>query len=165
MTKEFLDIQTNIECGFTLKWVYDMIRPYSQMHGTDKYSQHCSIIWLVWANVWVFVFELSGCRFKSSSNYMLLSSLLVSDQNNESSLYKANIGLLLLQSVTKMLVKIAIWAISCFYLLPSLENFGKEQAKPLEICYWFATLYRGRGGLLIIVFKIPIIFWHLLSGI
>ena len=33
-----------LECGFTLKLVIDMIRTYSQMHCTDKYSQHSSII-------------------------------------------------------------------------------------------------------------------------
>ena len=27
-SKEFLDIQTTIECGFTLKRVYEMIRTY-----------------------------------------------------------------------------------------------------------------------------------------
>ena len=27
------------ECGFTLKQVRDMIRTYSQMHRTDKYSE------------------------------------------------------------------------------------------------------------------------------
>ena len=30
-SKEFLDIQENIECGFTLKCVRDMIRTYSTM--------------------------------------------------------------------------------------------------------------------------------------
>ena len=49
-SKEFLDIQATIECGFTLKRVRDMIRTYSQMHRTDKYSQHSSIIWPVWLN-------------------------------------------------------------------------------------------------------------------
>ena len=39
MSKEFLDIQANIECRFTLKRVHDMIRTYSQMYRTDKYSQ------------------------------------------------------------------------------------------------------------------------------
>ena len=43
-SKEFLDIQANIECGFTLKRVRDMTRTYSQMHRTDKYSEHSSII-------------------------------------------------------------------------------------------------------------------------
>ena len=33
-----------IECGFTLKGVCDMTRTYSQMHCTDKYSEHSSII-------------------------------------------------------------------------------------------------------------------------
>ena len=46
-SKEFLDIKTTIECGFTLKRVRDMIRTYSQMHHIDKYSEHRSIIWLV----------------------------------------------------------------------------------------------------------------------
>ena len=36
---------------------------YSQMHHTDEYSQHSSIIWPVWLNGWVFVHELSGCGF------------------------------------------------------------------------------------------------------
>ena len=40
----------SIECGFTLKHVRDMTRTYSQMHRTDKYSEHSSIIWPVWLN-------------------------------------------------------------------------------------------------------------------
>ena len=36
------------------------------MHRTDKYSQHSSVIWPVWLNGWVFVYELSGCGFGSS---------------------------------------------------------------------------------------------------
>ena len=46
----FLSCHVLIECGFTLKRVRDMIRTYSQMHRTDKYSQHSSIIWPVWLN-------------------------------------------------------------------------------------------------------------------
>ena len=49
-SKELLDIQATIECGFTLKRVRDMIRTYSHMHRTDKNSQHSSIIWPVWLN-------------------------------------------------------------------------------------------------------------------
>ena len=49
-SKEFLDIQATIECGFTLKRLRDMTRTYSQMHRTDKYSEHSSIIWPVWPN-------------------------------------------------------------------------------------------------------------------
>ena len=36
-----------------------------QMHLTDKYSQLSSIIWTVWPNGWVFVYNLSGCGFES----------------------------------------------------------------------------------------------------
>ena len=49
-SKEFFDIQATIERGFTLRRVCDMIRTYSQMHRTGKYSQHSSIIWPVWLN-------------------------------------------------------------------------------------------------------------------
>ena len=45
--KEFLDIRTTIEYGFTLKRVRKMIREFSQMHRIDKYSQHSSMIWPV----------------------------------------------------------------------------------------------------------------------
>ena len=51
--------------GFTLKLVCDMIITYSQMHLTDKYSQHSSIIWQVWLNGWVFIYKPNGCRFES----------------------------------------------------------------------------------------------------
>ena len=37
LSKEFLEIQATVECGFTLKHICDMIRTYSQMHDpTDK---------------------------------------------------------------------------------------------------------------------------------
>ena len=42
-SKEFLDIQGTIKCGFTLKCVRDMTRTHSQMHRTDKYSEYSSI--------------------------------------------------------------------------------------------------------------------------
>ena len=66
--KEFLDTQATIECGFTMKCICVMIRTFSQIHCTDMYSQHSSIIWPVWLNGWVFVYELSGCGFVSSCN-------------------------------------------------------------------------------------------------
>ena len=47
-----------------------MIRTYSQMHRTDMYSQHSSIIWSVWLNGWVFVSELSGCGFESRCSHL-----------------------------------------------------------------------------------------------
>ena len=54
-----------IECRFNLKLVRNMIITYRQIHRTDKYSQHRSIIWPVWLNGWVFVYELSGRAFES----------------------------------------------------------------------------------------------------
>ena len=69
-SREFLDIHATIECGFTLKRVHDMIRTYSQMHHTDKYSEHSWIIWLEWPNGRVFVYELSGTGFESSCNHL-----------------------------------------------------------------------------------------------
>ena len=70
-SKEFLDIQATVECGFTLKLVHDMKKTYNQMHRTDKYSQHSSIIWPVWPNGWVFVYEVSGCGFESRSSHLI----------------------------------------------------------------------------------------------
>ena len=61
-----------LECGFTLKRVRDVIRTYSQMHRTDKYSQHSSVIWPVWLNGWVFVYELSACGFESSCSHLIV---------------------------------------------------------------------------------------------
>ena len=52
-SNELLDIQATIECRFYLKCVRDMIITYSQMHLTDKYSQHNSIIWLVWLKIYL----------------------------------------------------------------------------------------------------------------
>ena len=34
------------------------------MHRTDKYSQHSTIISLIWLNGWVLVYQLSGCGFE-----------------------------------------------------------------------------------------------------
>ena len=65
VSKEFLGIQVTIEFGFTLKGVRDIIRADSQMHRTDKCSQHSSVIWSVWLNGWVFVYKISGCGFES----------------------------------------------------------------------------------------------------
>ena len=46
------------------------------MHRTDKYSQHSSIIWAVWLNGWMFVYELSVCGFESSCSHLLCSLLI-----------------------------------------------------------------------------------------
>ena len=67
---EFLDIEVTIEHGFTLRCVCDMIITYSQMHCTDKYSQHSSMIWPLWLNGWVFVYEPSGCGFESCCSHL-----------------------------------------------------------------------------------------------
>ena len=56
----------HLEWGFTLKNICDIIRTYSQTHCTDRYLQHSSIIWTVWLNGWVFVYELKRCEFSSS---------------------------------------------------------------------------------------------------
>ena len=61
--KEFLNIQAFIGCRFTMKRIRHMIRKYSQMRGTDKYSHHSSIIWPVWLNDWVFVYEIVASWF------------------------------------------------------------------------------------------------------
>ena len=47
-----------------------MTRTYSQMHRTSKYSEHSSIIWLVWLNGCAFVYKLSSSEFKSSCSHL-----------------------------------------------------------------------------------------------
>ena len=69
-SKEILDIQVTIVCGFTLKRLRDMIRTYTQMHRTDKCSQQSLIIWPFWLNSWFFVYELSGCGFESRCSHL-----------------------------------------------------------------------------------------------
>ena len=54
-----------------------MIKTYSQMHRTDKYSQHSSFIWNknrpLWLNGWVIVYEISGCGFEPSCSHFCFS--------------------------------------------------------------------------------------------
>ena len=64
-SKEFLDIQATIECGFTLKRIREIIRTSSQMQGTDKYLQQSSIVWPVWLHGCVFIYKLSSCGIES----------------------------------------------------------------------------------------------------
>ena len=52
--EEFLDIKTNMECGFSLKSIGDMIKIYGQIDCRDKYPQHGTIIWPIWPNSLVF---------------------------------------------------------------------------------------------------------------
>ena len=68
LSKEFLDIQATIECEFTLKRARDTTRTYSQMHRTDKYSQHSSTIWPV--------YKLSGCGFESNCSHLKVCNFI-----------------------------------------------------------------------------------------
>ena len=79
-SKDFFDIKLTIECGFTLKFERDMIKTHIQIDCTDKYPQHSSIIWPVWLNRCVFVYELSGCGFESSRSHLKLKFLVNFEQ-------------------------------------------------------------------------------------
>ena len=59
-----LYVHVTIQCRFTLKRVRGIIT-HTQMFRTDKYSQHSSIIWPIWLNGWMFVYELNACGFES----------------------------------------------------------------------------------------------------
>ena len=52
------------KCRFSLKLVRGMRITHSQMHHTDKYSQHNSFIWSFWLNGLAFGYELSSCEFE-----------------------------------------------------------------------------------------------------
>ena len=62
-SKEFLDIQATIECGFTLKRVRDMIRTYSQFQAVFKMiSKLFSCVSHNLANVYLFKFNNENFR-------------------------------------------------------------------------------------------------------
>ena len=41
-----------------------------QLNAPYMFSQHGSAIWTVWLNGWVFVYEISGCWFKSGCSHL-----------------------------------------------------------------------------------------------
>ena len=65
------------ECGFTLKRVHDMIRTYSQTHPTDKYSEHSSIIWSVWPNVFIIFLAVFLTKIKNFGKMLQWKSVLL----------------------------------------------------------------------------------------
>ena len=50
-------------------------------YRTDKYSQRKSIIWPVWQNGWVFVYELSDCGFEYRCCHILCLNAFAKLQN------------------------------------------------------------------------------------
>ena len=56
----FLHVTYGFQSESTLYSCMNVKELLAQMHRTDKYSEHSSIIWSVWPNGWVFVFELTG---------------------------------------------------------------------------------------------------------
>ena len=65
-----------------------------------------------------------------------------------------------LQSMTKIMRKTAIWAISCFYSLPPLNNVEKQWAKLVSTYVMGSQHCTGGEGGFYIISKIPIIFCH-----
>ena len=62
-------------------WIHSETRMWhdENIQWNAPYSQHSSIIWPVWLNVWIFVYELSGIRFESShlKAFWLCNSLII----------------------------------------------------------------------------------------
>ena len=85
---------------FKFKWLQQDSNPQTLIvrkrrlnHRTGKYSQHNSIIWSVWLNGWVFVYDLSGCAIESRCSH--LSYLMQENTNKSSSLWKSRATFLL----------------------------------------------------------------------
>ena len=78
-TTSFTFTQT-IECGFTLEVERDIIITYTQMHRTDKYSQHSSIISQVWLNGSVFISVLCGSGFESCCSHLNFRNAVLFEQ-------------------------------------------------------------------------------------
>ena len=75
-SRHYTCFEQGIPSGNYRVWIYskcvlDRIRSYSQMHHTDKCSQHSSIIWLLWPNGWVFAYKLSGFGFASCCSHLI----------------------------------------------------------------------------------------------
>ena len=161
LSKDFLDIQENIRCGFTLKYVRDMRTTYREMHRTDKYSQHSSIIWSVGRNSWVFVYELGGCGLVSccsrlkfryrdcfeqevlwdSGHYRMWihSEMRTGHDKNKQS------NLLYIWAITtqvNLLVSLAKWL---SVLLPTKWLWVRVSLQSLKVQMW--RLFRGRSSL------------------
>ena len=81
LARSSLTFRQLYRCRFNLKRVLDMIITYNQMHRTDNYSQHSSIIWPVWIIGWVFGYKLSGCGFKSHCCHLNMIWLMVCTLN------------------------------------------------------------------------------------
>ena len=124
---ELIFTQT-IECRFTLKLVRNMMITYSQLISTDKYSQHSSIIWPVWLNAWVLVYELSGCGFKPRWCHLRQAQLEIF-LNPE---YQYAVG-----ASTPLHFKINIPSFSCTFFLNHQVRINKMASKH---CHLFTTL-------------------------
>ena len=69
-------------------------------------------------------------------------------------------------SVAKIMGKTAIWAFSCFYSPPTLNNVEKQRAElPWSYAMVLQHSIKWDGDFLNIIFRIPIIFCHWLSEI
>ena len=64
--KEILTLPAS---GISESWIKIKINLNFYFH-TSLYSQHSSVIWPVWQNRWVFVYELSDCGFESSCSHV-----------------------------------------------------------------------------------------------
>ena len=110
-----------------------MARTYCQMHRTDKYSEHSSIIWRVRSNDWVFVLELSGSGFESSKGLVKWSSsndLSCNICRKEDHLPTADPG--------------GIKLIQCFTCKQLLEITPPDQVQLLKKkTLWFQCLFPG----------------------
>ena len=119
LRKEFLDIQATIEYRFTLKRVCDITKTYSEMHLTDKYSQHSTVIWLIWLNGWVLVYELSGCGFESHYSHLNFRFWACLKQKVQS--YQKNQALLWIRKIyytlTNLVIKNNYSTDLCFFYL------------------------------------------------
>ena len=64
------------------KWLSWFVSTYLYGAFDCKYSQLSSIIWLVWANGWVFVHGLSGSGFESSCSHLYNANIIYIMQNS-----------------------------------------------------------------------------------
>ena len=54
----------------------------NQIHRTVNYSQHSSVISLLWLIGWVFDYQLNGCGFESRCSHLILGYGVCFEQGN-----------------------------------------------------------------------------------
>ena len=120
-----------------------------QMHCRDKYSQHNSIIWPLWPNGWIFVYELNGCEFESRWSHLNFRYCACLDQGVTS--HSGNHRVCIYSETRTWHDKNTQWNGPYWEVLRTQLNHLTSLPKWLSLCLgtkslWVLFVYRLNGG-------------------